>query len=203
MPMTTTPTSIINRGLQLLGYKAVSSINDNDRGARAMLRAYDSRKLALLRAHPWNFAIQRASLPAELVPPIHGKGNYFTLPPDFLDLLPTDPSFGVLSAGNQLGSAMVTDWQIEGNKIASDMSAPLKIRYISSAITESLFDSCFAEALACDLAYSTCEELTQSNTKQANCGQMYDAAITLARKRNAFENRPQTPPLDNYIAVRF
>lgn len=203
MPMTTSQTSIINRGLQILGYKGVSSINDNDRGARAMLRAYDSRKVSLLRAHPWNFAIKRASLPASAVAPIHTKGNAYPLPPDFLDLLPTDQSFGVSSAGNQSGPPNITDWQIEGNQIVSDMSSPLLIRYISSSVLESLFDSCFAEALAADLAYSCCEELTQSNTKLQNCMTVYDLAIALARKRNAFENRPAQPPLDNFIAVRF
>lgn len=201
--MTTSQTSIINRGLQMLGYKSVGSINDNDRGAKAMLRAYDPRKFSLLRAHPWNFAIKRASLPASSTPPIHGKGNYFPLPPDFLDLLPVDQSYGITGAGNISGPPAVTDWQIEGNQIASDQPAPLLIRYISSGVIESLFDSCFAEALAADLAGSCCEELTQSNTKLAAIGQMYDNAIALARKRNAFENRPAQPPLDSWIARRF
>lgn len=203
MASTTTQTTIINRALQILGYKSVGSINDNDRGARAMLRAYDSVKLDELRAHPWNFAIKRAVLPASASQPPFGKANYFPLPPDFIDLAPLDPTFGANGGGPISGPPAITDWQIEGNQIASDDVSPINIRYISSAVTESLFDPNFAEALAAKLAAMTCEELTQSNSKLAAAGQIYDQAIERAKNRNSFENRPVQPQLDSWISARF
>ncbi len=203
MASTTTQTTIINRGLQILGYKAVGSINDNDRGARAMLRAYASVLADELRAHHWNFALRRAVLPASATPPAFGKANYFPLPPDFLDLAPLDPTFGANGGGPISGPPAITDWQIEGNQIASDQPAPLQIRYVTSDVTESIFDPNFAEAFAAKLAAMTCEELTQSNTKLAAAGQIYDRAIERATNRNAFENRPVQPQLDSWISARF
>ncbi len=203
MASSTTQTTIINRGLQILGYKAVGSINDNDRGARAMLRAYQPVRDSELRAHWWNFALKRAVLPASATPPAFGKANYFPLPPDFLDLAPLDPTFGANGGGPISGPPAIVDWQIEGNQIASDDQSPINLRYISSAVTESLFDPNFAEAFSAALATMCCEELTQSNSKLGAAGQIYDRAIERAKNRNAFENRPVQPQLDSWISARF
>lgn len=193
MSSTTTQTSIVNRALQLVGYKSVGSINDNDRGARAVLRAYQPVLLKALRDIPWSFSIERAILAASSTKPIHGKSNYFQLPGDFVSLAPPDDTFNF----NYL------DWQIEGQQIASDDSGPLNIRYVSSNVTESMFDAAFAEAFAAQLAMNTCEELTQSNTKMATLQKVYDDAIKSARKNNAFENRPVKPPTDTWITSRY
>lgn len=203
MASTTTQTTIINRALQLLGYKAVGSINDNDRGAKAMLRAYDSVLADELRAHHWNFALKRAVLPASATPPLFGKANYFPLPPDFLDLAPLDPTFGANGGGPISGPPAITDWQIEGMQIASDDPAPINIRYITGSVTESMFDPNFSEAFAAKLAAMCCEELTQSNSKLAAAGSVYDRAIERAKNRNSFENRPVQPQLDSWISARF
>lgn len=168
-----------------------------------MLRAYEPVRLQLLRSHWWSFAIKRATLAASATPPAFGKANSFPLPPDFLDLVPGDPTFGANGGGPISGPPAITDWQIEGFAIVTNDQAPLQLRYISSAITESLFDPCFAEAFSADLAAMTCEELTQSNTKLASAGQVYDRAIELAKQRNAFENRPVQPQLDSWISARF
>lgn len=179
-----------------------------------MNRAYQPVLLSELRKNYWNFAIARASIPADAIGPSFGKSSYFTLPPDFLDLAPPDQVFGVAGggtlAGNQIlaGTPIITgspilDWQIEGNKIASNQVPPLNVRYVSSNVTESMFDPCFEEAFAAALALNTCEELTQSNTKITFISQMYDAAIELAKKRNAFDGRPIQPPTDTFVISRF
>lgn len=167
-----------------------------------------------LRKNYWNFAIKRASLAADTVGPAFGKSNYFTLPPDFLDLAPPDMVFGVAGggtlAGNQIlaGTPIITgspilDWQIEGNKIATNQIAPLNMRYITSQVTESMFDPCFDEAFSAALSVCCCEEITQSNTKLQNLFKIYDDAIETAKKRNAFEGRPIQPPTDTFIIARF
>lgn len=214
MGSTTTQTTIANRALQLLGYQAISSIQENSRGAKAMNRAYQPVLLSELRKNYWNFAIARAALPQNAIGPAFGKSFYYSLPPDFLDIAPPDQVFGVAGggtlAGNQIlaGTPIITgspivDWQIEGGMIASNQVAPLNIRYVSSNVTESMFDPCFEEAFAAALAVMTCEELTQSNTKLAALAQIYDQAIEIAKKRNAFDGRPIQPPTDTYVIARF
>jgi len=213
MGSTTTQTTIINRALQLLGYKPVGSINDNDRGARAMNRAYIPVLEAMLRENFWSFSIKRAILPAASTAPAFGKANYFQLPGDFLMIAPPDQfvNYGVMSTG-LIPSAPNTgvsyqDWQIEsfpggGQAIATDQGAPLYLRYVSNAINEGNFDPSFSEAFSAVLAMECCEELTQSNTKLQNLEKIHDDAINLAKKRNAFEMMPVQPPVDPWLLVR-
>lgn len=203
MSSTTTQTTIINRALQLLGVKQVSNINDNDRGARAMNRAYLSVRDSMLRDNYWGFAVKRASLPASATPPVFGPSYSYPLPSDFLCLAPTDPVIGVNFGGPLSGPPTTNDWQIEGQAISSNMAPPLQIRYISSAVTESMFDPSFAEALAANLAMNTCEEITNSNSKLVAAGKMYDDAIEQAKQRNAFEAKPLKQPVNTWISMRF
>lgn len=193
MANSTTQTSIANSALQFLGYKAISSITDNDRGARAVNRTYTDTKIAELRKHFWNFAIKRASLPASVTPPLFGKSFAYPLPNDFLMLAPRDNDFNPNDS----------DWQIEGLQIISNQAAPLEIRYISNDIPEAQFDACFAQSLAAALAVGICEELTQSNSKLQNVMRIYDSTIKDARRQNAFENRPAKPMPTTWITARF
>lgn len=213
MGSNTTKTTIANRALQLLGYKVIGSLNDNDRGARAVNRAYTPVLESLLRENFWGFSIKRASLPASATQPIFGKTNYFPLPGDFLMIAPPDQTvnyvLGTLSPtpSTKNNGVMYTDWQIEafpsgGLAIASDNPAPINIRYVSNAITESNYDPTFAEAFSAALAMNICEELTQSNSKMATAEKAYDDAINQAKKRNSFEMMPVQAPLSSWIAAR-
>jgi hypothetical protein len=168
-----------------------------------MNRAYLPVRDALLRRYNWNFAIVRIQLPASSTKPLFGKAYSYPLPGDFLDLAPTQPTFGVSSGGPVSGFPEVNDWQIEGHSILSDDVSPLNVRYITSSKTESQYDASFAEALSASLAINTCEELTQSNTKIQVAKAFYDDAIEIAKQRNAFENRPVTAPLTSWITSRY
>lgn len=215
MSSTVTKTTIANRALQLLGYKPIGSISDNDRGARAINRAYLPVRDAMLRENFWSFSIKRAIIAASVKAPLFGKANYYVLPGDFIMIAPPDQytsyTFGAIPSG-PIPSAPNTgiqynDWQIEafpdgGLAIASDNPAPIYLRYVSSDVTESMMDPSFAEAFSACLAMDTCEELTQSNTKMATAEKAHDDAINLAKKRNAFEQMPVQPPIDSWILVR-
>lgn len=231
MGSTTTQTTIANRALQLVGYKPIGSLQDNDRGARAINRAYLPTLESVLRENYWSFSLQRAIVPASSIKPAFGKRRYFPLPPDFLMLGPPDQyltyPFGALpldssptdfpiitggsnpvETGSQRYETMYRDWQIEqmgndqGLAIASDQASPLRFRYVSNDIQENSFDSCFAEALAIRLAIEICEELTQSNTKLAALGTLYKEMMATAKRRNSFEEQPVQSPVDPYILVR-
>jgi hypothetical protein len=205
---TTTQTSIANRALQLLGYQPISLITDNDRGARAMARAYAPVLLELLRSHPWSFAIKRAQIPASATAPIFGGGNYFPLPSDYLGFAPPDQVLNSVSGISPGGGTMAgyRDYQIENvggvSAVVSHEPSPLRIRYVSSDVTEAQFDPCFAESLAAALAVATCEELTQSNTKLQNIQAILKAQLEMAKKRGAMESRPSLPPVDSWILAR-
>ena len=177
----------------MLGQPSIGSINENSRGAKSMLRAYDSVLLAELRSNTWKFAIKRASIAASAFPPIFGKPHAYPLPGDFLYLAPDEINYHL---------AKNRDWEIEGLQIITSDPTPLEVRYVSSNITESTFDALFAEALAYSLALATSEELTNSNSKLQNISGLYDQVIKRARKRNSIESAPVKPPVPSWISVR-
>ncbi len=214
MGSTTTQTSIANRALQLVGYKPIGSLQDNDRGARAINRAWPSVFETMLRENYWSFAIQRVSIVASAIVPAFGKANYFPLPGDFLMIAPPDQNpnytFGAVPVPPvQPNSGLqYNDWQIEqmgqnqGLAIATNCPSPLQMRYVSNDIQPNSFDPCFVAAFEVRLAIEVCEELTQSNTKLANLNEMYKQKMATAKRRNAYEEQPVQPPVDSYILVR-
>lgn len=212
MAATTTQIQIANRALQLLGSQPISAMNENSRGARAVSRAYGPVMLKALRENYWSFAIKRAILAAAVVKPIFGPANYFPVPADFVQLAPRDQFIPSATSylpsvyPNNIGGAR-NDWMIEnmdsGLAIASNDSGPLYVRYVSSNVLESQFDVAFAEALSAMIAMEICEELTNSNSKLQNAMKIYEDAIRMARKRNAFEQQPVEPPADSYLYMRY
>lgn len=210
MASTTTQTQIVNRALQLLGSQSISIISENSRGARAMNRAYQPVLLKTLRENLWSFAMKRVVLAASTTLPVFGKAQYFPLPADFVRLGPPD-NFGQDSTIGSIPPNLTpnynsTDWQIENMggslAIASNDSGPLYLRYVSSDITEAMFDVIFAEAFACLLAVETCEEITQSGPKLQVLAEMYKDTIRQARKINAFEMQPMRSPVDSWVTKR-
>jgi hypothetical protein len=187
-----TKVDIWNRALQKLGAKRVASTTEDSANARACQTCYDSLRQAELRAHPWSFSSKRASLPASATEPLFTKTNAFPLPADFLALLPTDPE----DARNDL------DWQIEGRSIITNEAAPLPIRYTYDIEDVSKMDALFREALATQMAYEMCEQITQSNTKKQVLSQDYDVTIRRARKANAIERQAKRSATDSWITCR-
>lgn len=193
MAATTTKLGIINRGLQYLGQPFLSQLNENSIGGKCMRGAYDSILLACLRENVWKFAIKRASLAADAAVPIFGKARYFPLPGDFIRLAPNEATYS---------SPTHRDWEIEGNKIVTDDTAPLPIRYVSSSITESDMDTLFAEYLSIELAIACCEQITNSNTKIQNLFVLKKEIMSRAKKTNSIESAPVKQPVGSWISAR-
>ena len=183
---------ICNRALQKLGAERITSLDQNTENARACNVAYEYVRDAELRSHPWNFAIKRAQLAADTDAPAFGYDHQYTLPSDFLRLMPPDSRYNY----NTL------DWQIEGKKILTDDDAPLEIRYIAKVTDPNLFDALFVEVLANRMAVELCEQLTQSNTKAQIVRDDYVRAMREARRLNAFENISAEQQTDTWITSR-
>lgn len=183
---------ICNRALQKLGAKRITSLTEDTANARSCNVAYESIRDAELRAHPWVFSIERAELAADSSTPAWGRANSFQLPSDFLMIANDYPE----------SNDNAKDWVIEGQKILTNDSDPLYIRYVKRVTDTAVMDALFVEALSARLALELCEEITQSNSKKESLRADYDLAIKTARKRNAFSNVSAVPPDDEWITVR-
>jgi hypothetical protein len=185
--------SICNRALQKLGASRITSLTEDSPNARSCNNAYETVRDAELAAHPWSFARRRTSLAADSDTPEFGYEYQYTLPADYLRLLPSNDSH--------------VDWQIESKSdgslvILTDYGAPLEIIYIARVEDPNLFHATFIESLACRLALEMCEEITQSNQKAEKMERQYTLAIREARRANAFERISDELPEDDWLAAR-
>lgn len=183
---------ICNRALQKLGATRITTLTENTKNGRACNVAYEICRDRELRAHTWSFATTRAQIAADSVAPEFGRANAFQLPSNFLRLLPLYPEDNVNTI----------DWQIEGKKIYTDDTSPLKIRYIYKVTDPNEMDVLYQEALSTRIALELVEEITQSNTKKKLLKQDYKDIISDARRVNAIERVAQRPPTDPWITAR-
>ena len=187
-------TAIANLALQKLGAARIVSLTQDKPTARSMNACYELIRDRELRAYVWGFAKTGASLAADAAEPADAflRARAFVLPADYLRLLkPRDRR---------------PDWLVvnhQGNvSIVTNDSAPLEIVYIARITDTTRFDAVFIDALACKLAWHTCEEITQSNQKKADILAEYRISIAEARRTNAIEKESDEAPEDDWVTVR-
>lgn len=183
-------TGICNRALQRLGAARIADIADNtNKSARACNAAYEAVRDALLRKHPWSFAIKRAQLAADTSAPVYGYANAFPWPADALRILKDKDKPHL-------------DWQFEGRRIVTNQSAPLEIRYIAQITDPNSMDVLFREALSCELADAICEEITGSAKKKQIVMQDSRELVNEAKATNAIERVSDPIPDDTWVTSR-
>ena len=147
--MATTFVEIANRAITFLGGDVLTDLTDDTKEGRAVNRIYEQTRDALLRDHPWNFAIKRVSISANATSPIWEYTNAFDWPSDALRIIEVDTT---------------EEWAVEGRQIVSDAAAPLLIAYIHRVTDASLFDAKFIEAFSLRLAADIAFDLTASES---------------------------------------
>jgi hypothetical protein len=190
--MAATVVGICNRALQKLGATRIESLTDDSKNARACNACYEPLRDALLRVYPFKFAISRATLAADAVAPTWGRSNSFQLPSNFIALAPK------YAEDNEAYS----DWEVEGQKILTDDSAPLYLRYVAQVSDPNLMDPLFRELLSTKMALEMCEELTQSNTKKEGLRNDFREVLAESKRRGAVEAQPVISPTDDWITAR-
>lgn len=183
---------ICNLAMQKLGAKRIAVLTEDSRNARSCNTSYNFVRDAVVRSHPWSFALKRSQLAPSATTPAFDFGYQFPLPADCLrHLKPND---------NDL------DWVIEGGSILTNdvaSTAPvINLRYIARITDANKFDPLFIQAFAAALAWEMCEEITQSNSKKDAMLANYKYWIGEARKANAFEQIAADPPEDTWITAQ-
>ena len=181
-------TSISNRALSKLGQPRVANIETTDtKAARTINEMYDSVRDAVLAAYPWNFAVTRTNLAPDADEPDWGWDYAYTMPSDFLSLvrIDTDP-----------------EYEFENGKILTDEGTVLYIRYIKKVTDEGNFPALFAETFASRLAFESCEQITQSNTKKVTLGSEFEAGLKQAYQVDAKENPTDDIEDDDWVTAR-
>lgn len=181
MAAVTSETALCNLALTRLGHQQISSLDEASKAGRLCKLHYGPTRDAVLRAHPWNFAVKRVTLSLDVATPNHEYAYQHSLPSDFLRIIRTDYE----AAG--YGTA---DYRIEGLKLVADDSV-VKIEYIARIEDVSQFDALFVDVLAQRLAAEVCVALTDNANMAKNTWEIYDLKLREARGVDAQEGRPR------------
>ena len=128
--------------------------------------------------------------------------NIYRLPNGYLKTCSQDPKAGATSYLGAEAGLPYKDWLFESGYIVSRETDPIMFRFVADVTDVSMFQTQFAEGLACRLALEVCEGLTNSSSKLADISKEYDRFMNEARRSNAIEAGSEEPPVDDYIAAR-
>lgn len=192
---------ICNEAMDLLGAATITSLTQNSKEARLCNRNYELVRDAVLRAHPWNVAVTRASLPQDTTAPAFGFTYQFTLPtsPYCLRVL----SFWDSLVDNEIAAYdSNVMYKIEGRKILSNQGT-CKIIYIGRVEDTEQFDALLTSTIAHRLAAETAYAITGSSTVAQGMQTLYEQRLREAKSIDAMEGYPEQPLADTYTNIRF
>lgn len=180
---------ICNKALDKIGQDPIVSLADGNKAANLCNRNWPLIRDQVLRDHPWNFAVKRATLAPLSTAPVWGFTAAFQLPSDNLRLL-------------EVRDLSTDEFQLEGQTIQANQTV-LYIRYIRRVEDPNVYDTLFSDTVATRLAAELCESLTNSTSKKKGLFDEYEDSITRAKRVDGQENPPQQYEEDDWIKVRY
>lgn len=189
---------IANRALSMLGEERITSLDDNNKPARAMKARFVILRDAELSAYPWRFSVKRVQLAATTETPAWGFRKIYNRPVD--DVRPisvggvplNSQNVGVFyeSSGHS-STGRQSQYEIIEGRVETDLPAPLDYEYSARIEDTGQFDPLFVEALAARLAEDAAEELTQSKSKKEYAAMKYRRILAEARRVNSLYRPPR------------
>jgi len=168
-----TEVSICSNALRILGDDPITSLTDDTERARLCNALYEPSRDAVLRSHPWNFAITRATLAQLSATPTYEYAYQYSLP--------TDPyCLRVLSMEYQDYIFKVEYLSGTGRVLLTD-EGTAKILYVAKVADTAQFDSLFVDTLTAKLALELSFPVTNSATLQAQMQKLYQLKLSEAR----------------------
>ena len=198
MPTVTSATEICNMALTRLGHNneisSFPAVAGDGKAGRLCNLHYVPTRDAVLRAHPWNFAIKRVDLAQDdYTASDNDEYTYrHSLPDDCLKVIRTD-----LDAANFVD----VDYRIEGRKIASNEESVF-IEYIARIEDVSLYDALFVDVLAQRLAAEMAIAFTDTQTAAKGMWEVYDLKLREARGVDAQEGIPRDIQANTWLYSR-
>ena len=168
-----TEVSICSNALRRLGDDPITSLTDDTERARLCNAFYVPARDAVLRAHPWNFAITRATLAQLSTTPAYEYAYQYSLPtaPYCLRVLGMEYEDYIFKIENSA---------TEGRVLLTDESTA-KIIYVGKITDTAKFDSMFIDVLTAKLAAELTYPVTGSVSLQTQMEKIYSAKLSEAR----------------------
>lgn len=189
--MTASVVQICNLALLKFGDITITSIDDATREGRACKVFYPMLRDQLLYSHPWNFAMERADISAQL-----------TATPafqwDYAYTLPTDPV--CLRVWELYGTD--AEWVVEGGKLLTNQDEEIYVRFIKQVTETGYFNPAFVNCLATLLGAELANKLAGDKKRRLDLlTELNNVLLPEAQRLNAMEgNAPRhkdEQPLDS------
>lgn len=192
---------IVNFALTILGENGIVALTDDVKPAREANKIYAITRNSLLSGYNWSFAMTRTTLAADVTPPAYDFALAYTLPADCVRVVLVNEIYAGLDLTDYRGSP-VEDFTLEGGKILTNYSSPIKLRYVKRITDPSKFTDSFYTAFGAKLAWELAETLTQSDAKQARAESRFHHEIANAIRSNAIELPPKKLADDEWVMSR-
>lgn len=158
MTASTAKVALCNRSLGLLRIKQITSIdNPTTNSENICAKWYDDTRRAILESQTWKFAIKRFVLTSSTETPVFGwEKQSAEFPTDFLR---------IISIGKDPNNPLHKDsYEIEGNRILTNKSAPYYLRYVADITDVSKYTSLFKMYLIYNLALVMAKDFGSSTS---------------------------------------
>jgi hypothetical protein len=168
-----TEVSICSNALRRLGDDPITSLTDDTERARLCNAFYIPSRDQVLRSHPWNFAITRATLAKLSDTPAYEYSYQYALPNDpyclrVLEMEYKDYIFKIEHYASQ-GRVLLTN------------ESTAKILYIARVTDTAQFDSMFVDVLTAKLAVDLAYPVTNSVKLQDQMQRLFQQKLSEAR----------------------
>lgn len=175
MPAPPSQTRMCNEALILLGSSArIGSIDEGSPLARLFEDTWDQARDETLIEHPWNFALERADLPASGDHQRAGEyAHAYELPGDCLRWLPWRP-----------GHPDHFDGEQEGRFILSSASAPIIVRFIRRIEDVGRWSESFKQAMTAKLAWKNAKAITGQSGMIDRMAELYHSELQRGRRQD-------------------
>jgi hypothetical protein len=203
--------TICNLALTRLGHNVITTLDEGSVASDLCSLHYSVARDAVLRAHPWNFAIRRATLALSATTPNHEFIYQHALPSDpyCLKVIRTDWEADGESSSAIYGfpgiygySSNTVPYRIEGRFLLCNEST-VKIEYIARITDTAQFDDLFTDVLAQRLAAEMGIKLTDNQAATKTMWDIYSSKLVEARMTDAQEGSPRdVVDLSPWISVR-
>jgi len=180
--MALSQTQVCNLALGRVGAQSIMSIDDEDsKGARVCLNAYEATVREVSRAGEWNCLKKRATLARLTAAPAFEWAYQFQLPVDFISLTELN--------GVEYKDEPQDNWEIEGRLLLTDAEIA-QVRYISYVEDTGIWDSLFTNAVVVLLASKIAVPIRQDEGMASALLSEYErVALPKARMKDGNEQR--------------
>lgn len=179
---------VANLALVGLGADRIMALDEKTENAEKVNAIFDLTRDEVLRAHPWNFALERIEFAPTANTPLYQYDVEYEMPGRVLRILSTESSD--------------TDFVIEGNKVLTNEN-PFRCRCIVRVTDpvqwDEVFVTCFAARLEAELAYAIVDNASLAELKY----KIYQQKLRLATGVDAQEGTPRELIADEWVASRF